>query len=197
MATPDTRNSIVLTKSFDYRGAARRWSNRYHFEGDLPTDVAAWTAFADLIVAAEKAIYTGDVTIVQADGFDASTASTTNPHGIAVFTKTYSTAGTGVFGAASNPAPGDCAVYLRYGTPARTVKNHPVYLANYFHGAVASDGAPDNVDSDQLTAVQGYGSAWLTGFLADGSPRERCGPRGAVATSRYVSPFIRHRDFPA
>jgi hypothetical protein len=197
MATPDVRNSIVITKEFTYRGATKRWGNRYHFEGALPTDDAAWEAFADLIVNAEKACLDDNCTIVEAVGYDASTATSSNPHGNAVFTKTYTTVGT--FSAAGTvPAPGDCAVFVRYGTPARTVRNHPVYLSNYYHSAmISSAGGGDDVTPTQVSAYETYADHWLSGFLCDGSPRERCGPRGAVATSRRVSDQVHHRDFPA
>jgi hypothetical protein len=197
MPTPDTKHSIVITKHFPYRGGTRNWTNRYHFEGALPTDATAWGAFADLIVAAEKAIYNSDVTIVLATGYDASTASSTNPHGDAVWTGTYATAGTLSDAGSAGLAPGDGAIYLRYSTPARSSRNHPVYLSNYFHGALLSALGGDNLFTAQHTAVDTYAGHWLTGFLADGSPRERCGPRGAVATDKYVSSYIRHRDFPS
>lgn len=196
MATADTKHSIVVRKNFTYRGDQRNWTNRYHFEGDLPTSQAAFEAFADLVVAAEKAIYDSEVTINEVVCYDASTASSTNPHGDAVYTKTYTTDGTLDTAADGGPAPGDAAIYLRYSTPARSSKNHPVYLANYFHGARMSVAGGDAMTTGQRTAVEDYADQWLTGFTLEGSHRERCGPRGAVATGRYVSSYIRHRDFP-
>jgi len=196
MPTADTKHSIVIVKSGDYRGGTKRWSNRYHFEGAVPTDNAAWTAFADLIVAAEKACYTSDLTIVEAIGYDASTATSTNPHGDAVFTKTYTTVGTWTPAAGDNAMAGDCAALVRYSTEARSTRNHPVYLMNYYHNVYSGSASGDNISATQKTAFEGYADSWLTGFMADGTHRERCGPRGAVAVSRRVDPFVRHRDFP-
>jgi hypothetical protein len=197
MATPDTKHSIVIYKTFSYRGATRRWANRYHFEGDLPADSTAWTTLADNIVAAEKSIYdAGDVTIVEAVGYDAGTATSTNPHGDAVFSKTYTTAATGDFASTGHAAPGDAAALIRYSTPARSSKNHPVYLMNYYHNVFAPTSGVDSVLPAQVTALDAYAAAWVAGFSDGSETRERCGPRGAVAIGHRVDPFIRHRDFP-
>jgi hypothetical protein len=195
--TPDDRSSLVIIKSFAYRGLTRTFANRYHFEGDTPEDNAAWTTLADNVVTAEKAIYPSGVTIVEAVGNDHTTASLTNLHGDAVFTKTYTTAGTGSFEATGTRMPGDCAALLRYSTLARSHKNHPVYLFNYFHGCYDDDTGYDLLNLVQKAAIEAYGTAWITGFTDGTGARERCGPHGAGATSRRVDPSIRHRDFPA
>ena len=194
--TPDDRNSVVITKSFMYRGATRTFSNRYHFEGDLPIDAASWSAFVALIVAAEKQVMSSNTTIIGATGYDSSSATPTNPHGDAVWTETLSIACTGDFSSTGLAAPGDCAAYVRYSTPARSSKNHPVYLANYYHDCWYLLGSPDVLDTTQKSALNTYAADWLTGFTCDGTPRERCGPHGAVATDRKVDPAVRHRDFP-
>jgi len=192
--TADDRSSIVITKSFGYRDGVKLWGNRYHFEGDTPADNAAWTTFADAITAAEKAIFGPDTTIVEAVGFDHTTATPTNPQGFAVFTKGYSLAGTGVF--SSVEAPGDCAALVKYATTARSVKNHPVYLSNYYHGVHLVAGGGDDIDTAQVAAIEAYATAWLTGFSDGTGNRQRCGPHGAAAVSRVVGTFARHRDFP-
>lgn len=197
MATPDTKHSIVIYKSGDYRGGTKRTGNRYHFEGALPTDDSAWEAFADLIVASEKTIYNNLVTIVEAVGYDAGSASSTNPHGDAVFTKSYTTVGTGGPWTGGIQTPGDCAMLVRYSTDARSTRNHPVYLMNYYHAAYADDTNADTLLAAQKTALEAFADAWVTGFVCDGTHRERCGPRGAVSVGRRVDPFIRHRDFPS
>jgi hypothetical protein len=194
MATPDTRNSIVIRKSFSYRGGTKEWTNRYHFEGDVPASSADWTTFADAIVAGEKTIYKPDVTIIEAVGYDCSTATASRPNGDAVFTKTYSVVGT--LGGTGIPAPGDCAVMVKYHTPAKSSKNHPVYLMNYYHGALINAAGGDELDTTQTTAVENYADDWISGYSDGTANHERCGPRGAVATSRNVSGYARHRDFP-
>lgn len=197
MAIPDTRSSLVIVKQFTYKGSTRRWTNRYHFDGALTLTSGEWTALADAVVAAEKLALIAAVTIVEAIGNDASTASSTNPHGDAVFTKTYSVAGVASL---SNyqPTPGDCAALVRYSTDARTSKNHPIYLFNYYHGVGRqSTGANDDLNTDQKTLFETYATAWITGFSDGSTTRVRCGPRGAVAQTRVVNSQITHRDFPA
>src|SRR4051794_18054427 len=98
-----------------YRGGTKLWSNRYHVNGPLTIGTTAFNTLADAIVTAEKALYTGGVTIVEATWSDASTATSTNPHGIVTQTKTYSTAGTFV-ATGGRPMPGDCAAVIRYST---------------------------------------------------------------------------------
>jgi hypothetical protein len=197
MATPDTKHSIVLYKEGNYRGSTRRWSNRYHFEGALPTGDAAWEAFSDLIVAQEKTVLNASTTIVEAVGYDASTATSTNPHGDSVWSKTYTTVGTFAPAVGDHAMPGDAASLVRYSTGTRSVKNHPIYLMNYYHSCYSTTGDGDNLAADLKTALENYADDWVTGFLCDGSHRERCGPRGAVSTGRRVDPYVRHRDFPS
>jgi hypothetical protein len=196
MATPDTRCSLLITKSFSYRGSTKEWTNRYHFEGDVPPDAAHWQTLADNVTAAEKTCLLTTVTIVLATGYDKATATPTNPHGDAVWSAPYSVAGVVTLGTGEEPAPGDCAILARYSTPARSAKNHPVYLFNYYHGVKLPSGGGDNITSGQKADVLAYANDWITGFSDGAETHERCGPRGAVALAAIVNDFVRHRDFP-
>lgn len=184
-ATP----SVKIIKTFTFKGQIRRYSNRYHFNGGTPADDTHWHTLFDNIVAAEKAMLTGDETIVEAIGYAAGSD-------VPVSSKTYSTAGT-LSSSSSLPAAGEVAGMIRYSTAARTSKNHPVYLFNYYHGVrISAISGGDGWYTTQHAAAGTYAAAWIAGFSDGTNTYVRAGPNGAAATGYYIDTYLTHRDFP-
>lgn len=184
-ATP----SVKIVKQMNFKGGTRLFSNRYHFNGGTPADGAHWLTLFNAIVTAEKAIFTSDVVIKQAIGYNAGSD-------VPVASQTYSTSGT-LSSSGNLPMPGECAAILRYSTSARTTKNHPVYLFNYFHGARCSSiSGTDGLFGTQRTAIETYAGNWISGFSDGSITAVRAGPNGATATGHETGTYVTHRDFP-
>lgn len=186
-ATP----SIKVIKSFHFKGGTRVFSNRYHFNGGTPADATHWHTLMDNVVTAEKACFSSDVTIIECIGYGAGSD-------VPVATKTYSTAGTLTISGGSVFAPGEVVALVRYATNARTTKNHPIYLFNYYH-AVCVENGPTNkdlLDPNTKTAMTTYSSSWISGFSDGTITAVRASPNGAAATGSLTEEYVTHRDFP-
>jgi hypothetical protein len=143
-------------------------------------------------VNAEKLCYTSsplNCQIVETVGYAAGSE-------VPVFSKVYTTNGSLI--PSSQPyAPGDAAVLVRYATSARTRKNHPLYLFNYYHNVVTNGvSSQDYPWTTQKTALGTYAAAWIAGFSDGSITAVRCGPNGDHATGYVVGTYITHRDFP-
>lgn len=183
--------SVKVTKSMQFKGGNRLWSNRYHFIGGTPADDTHWHTLFDAVTTAEKACTNSNITIVSATGYAAGSD-------VPVSTKVYSLAGTLVTVGGNTPASGETAALVRYTTSARTTKNHPIYCFNYYHGAVlhTSGTSADLLDLNMKTALTAYGTAWITGFSDGTITAKRSTPNAAAATGVATEEYVTHRDFP-
>lgn len=181
---PDTP-SITIVKSFAWKGVYEEWSNKYHFSGTTPADLAAWTALAIALADQEKLALANTVSIRRAFGYEAG-----NENAVAVVD--FATVSGGVRVGSQVPAgsgviaPGDVAVQVRWKTAEMTTNNKPIYLRKYFHGAYMA-GSGDTIANPQLTAL-GVLAAKLYDGTLPGSFRV-CGPQGAAAVSHSVPTF--------
>lgn len=184
-ATP----SLRVLKTFTYRGSTRTWSNRYHFNGGVPASDSAWHTLMDNVTTAEQACLSNEVTIVEAIGYLAGSE-------VPVSSKSYTKVGT-LTTTGFQMQAGDVAALVRYSTAARSSKNHPVYLFNYYHSTAATSAAtPDTIASTYKTALNTYASGWISGFSDGSVTYNRAGPNGASATGAVVDNNLTHRDFP-
>lgn len=182
--------SIRVIKSMTYKGGTKLWSNRYHVTGPDFSGTTEFNTFADAVTADEKASLLPAITIVEVVGYNAGSD-------IPAFTKTYSLAGTYAAGGSEKAGPGDSAALMRYSTTQRSVKNHPIYLFNYYHRPpIDVTGSGDTMTTTYKNQLGSYGTNWIAGYSDGDQVRKRCGPNGAVAQSKLVETYITHRDFP-
>lgn len=186
--------SLRVVKRFHYRGQERHFSNRYHFYGGTPADVAHWNTFGNAVVAAEKLIYTPFASvgaeIIQLVGYEAGSE-------IPVWTGNYSDTGT-----AANDAtapPGDVAGLVRISTADRSSKNHPIYMFSYYHTMqlTTTGGSSDTLSATCAAALGVYANKWVSVGFSDGANTyKRASPAGHHATGYTVNPLVTHRDLP-
>lgn len=165
MAAPTT--GLTVIKRFSYRGdATEEWSNSYLLTGSTPASSAAWRTLFDALVTQEKTLYPGWHSVVAGYGYDSA-----DDDRVAVWsvdlTVSPNTPVAGTFSSADGVAPGDCAMWVRWGLDRMNTKGKRVYLRKYFHGVQHQAGG-DLVSSAQKTAAVAFGEKLRDGSFASG-----------------------------
>jgi hypothetical protein len=179
-----------------YRDGTKNWSTTFHCTGPEWADHDAAYTYSN-----------GVWTAIQHAVLDTTTLNTIvayNPGSdIPVYTMDWED--TGGYNDHSNPmtALEECML-IKWDTDARSVRNHPVYLFNFFHH-VQSEGAtnPDILRSGMRTTMDDNLATILAGISDGHITRFRCGPRAPevgydqpVATGAVTQHPLHHRDFP-
>lgn len=185
---PAPTTGLTTVKAFTYRGkAGEEWSNHYWFSGATPADAAAWRALFDALVVEEKKVLPAWHTIVGGYGYN-TTAD--NRHAVYSIDLTVSpnTPVAGTHTSTRNVAPGDAAMWVRWGLDRLTGKGKRIYLRKYFHGAYIEPGG-DLLDTTQLTKLNAFGEKLRDGsFLAGRITTDTLGSAlVGTASSQYVT----------
>jgi hypothetical protein len=188
MPTTPSQASLKVTKSTEYKGGTKLWSNRYFLNQTSIDTSAHFNTLADAVVAAEKLSLGTWTTITEVTGYNGGSE-------LPVYTRTYTTVGTYAKGTDQIP-PLEVSALIRYSTTQRTSKNHPLYLFNYVRGACQSSSSNhEAVPGAYMTVLQTYANAWVAGFSDGVTTYKRAGPHGAVAQGAFVHDELTHRDF--
>jgi len=180
--------SIKIVKKISWKGLIQEWSNRYHFDGGAPADATKWETLADAVVAAERHCFKSWIPFTEAVGYAAGSD-------VPAFQKVYTVSGDATTPAGDVQAP-EVAALVRFTTNARTSKNHPIYLFNYYHGVYCTSSTnPDWLENNQKGLFDTYAGAWLAGFSDGSVVHHRAGPNGDLALTKLVEPYVTHRDF--
>lgn len=184
---------LTLVKRFPYRGdASEEFSNQYWLTGAVPADHAAWLALADAMGALEQPIFTSDVEVLRAYGYDDNAE---NAHSVWSwdFSLGAGTPNGTLVTTADTVCPGDAAVWVRWATDRLNSDGKRIFLRKYYHPAV-SEGTGvaerDLVSANQRSALQALGDKLSDGTFIDGRTIRSAGnaETGLVpATSPYVT----------
>jgi hypothetical protein len=190
MAAP-SYPSLRFNFTSTYRGGSKQWSMRWFFRPGVPADLTAWTALINAIKVDVRAIVSPST---QLDTVDCLVAGTEVP----LHTVSVSQAGTFVV-SGRIPMPLETCMLARWGTDARTSKNHPIYLFNYVHDVYRAPSETDHekLDPDQRGSLDGWLTRSISGYSDGSNVYHRCGPNGASATTKTLPTYFTHRDFPA
>jgi hypothetical protein len=186
---PDTP-SVVIVKSFTYRGLPEEFSNKYHFSGGSPANLSQWEVLARDLATLEKTTVPSSVKFVRAYGYQAgiehsvAQVDLVNPGPIiwGTFTPTDADA----------VCSGDVAATIRWNTGQLNSRGKKIYCRKYMHAVYHAAGDPDAVMAAQKTALQTFAGKLIDGTSWSGLYKY-CGPQGAVLSTPLVDNFLTTR----
>lgn len=162
---------LTLIKRFPYRGdASEEYSNQYWLTGAIPADHTEWLELADAMAALEQPIFTSDVEVLRAYGYD-DTAE--NAHSVWSwdFSLGAGTPNGTLVTTSDTVCPGDAAVWVRWKTSRLNEDGKAIFLRKYFHPAVSegtSVAERDLASANQRAALLAMGEKLADGTFLDG-----------------------------
>lgn len=181
--------SIVIVQAFTYRLQYEEWSNRYHFNGTVPSTNAEWKTMADALITKLQPCFSAATSFVRAYGYVASQVSS-------VWTNDYSPIPANVKKGTSNfvgnPLPGDVAATTRWETGALNSRGKKIYLRKYWHDVRGDVSIPDKLTPTQLTAFQTLAQQLVAG-TALGGTQVLAGPNGVTAGTPETNVYLTTR----
>lgn len=187
-------SGITVIQSFTYRGAAEEWSNKYHFQGDPPSDPAGWRDLCDAFITQLKAILTDVNTIVRVQCYEDTDNPAVYTYDLAAFGGVV--AGTYVTGSSADLLEaGDTAGLIRWNTGRTSTRGKPIYLFKYYHGVMHESGTVDELRHSLKSAYATFANAIRTATgdwpgLADKTGTE---PVGYLAETYLTTRTLKRR----
>ena len=181
--------SLVTVKEFTYRDQAEEFSNRYYFNGTMPDTPLAWETLFNALNVEEKKIYSQDVIITRAYGYNAFQVPSIWTVDLKVSPRVPVT-GTLAAGSAA-PAPGDVAATVRWETGLLNSRGRKIYLRKYYHGVYIDSTDRDKLWPTQRTAIGGYANFLASASLPGGATL--AGPHGVTGGVSLVNPYLTTR----
>lgn len=191
MAAPQV--GLTVIKRMQYRAdAGEEYSNHYWLTGSTPSDSAAWRTLFDALVVEEKKVHNSATQTVGGYGYDSTSDDRTAVWSVDL-TISPNTPVNGTFapGGGDMRAPGDAAVWVRWGLD-RFANGKRIYLRKYFHPAYFDTSAgADYVAPDLVTALTAFGAKMHDGTFA--GSRLITDTRGTAVVGHAVSPYVTTR----
>jgi hypothetical protein len=190
MAAP----GIVAVMTMTYRDAPEEWSQKYHFQGDAPSDPAGWRSLCDDFVALLAPALASRVTILRFQCYEDTDDTSVYTYNLAAFAGTV--AGTYTLVAdCQGYAQGDDAALVRWNTGRVSSRGKPVYLFKYFHSPAQSSGDVDKPSDSYKARLATFAAAVeaVSGDWPGIADKTGTAPVGQLAESYLTTRTLKRR----